>query len=516
VSRGAFPFLLGALLFLPSCPSHQPLRPPRRAVRTGLDRLVAGGFAVLRGKRVGLVCNPSSVDGEGRHAIDLLRGAPDVALAAIFAPEHGLRGSSLGEVEHGRDEATGLPVWSLYGEVRKPTPAMLAGLDVLVFDVQDVGARFYTYVSTMALAMEAAAEAGIPFVVLDRPNPIGGEVVEGPLLDPALRSFVGVHPIALRHGMTLGELARLFAARSLDGRRVDLLVVPCEGWRRDALFPETGIRWVPPSPNMPDPETALVYPGTCLLEATNLSEGRGTPTPFRLVGAPWVDGDRLASALAGLPDVVVGPARFTPRAIHGKALNPRHLDRECGGVRIRVREPARFRAVEFGVRLLCAVRDLHPGLLSFSAERFDRLAGARWLREAIERGEPASALLARLEEDAARFRGERAPYLLYPFGGAAPSRGMEGMLPADCPRCRLRFDPATSSGGRGASRAGSSFPFSRSPNRRPANAFRSVSAAPSRARIPRPSFAVRLRRRSGTRASRSSPPVFRRAPRPPS
>jgi uncharacterized protein YbbC (DUF1343 family) len=416
---GALLLHLGTLLLVPAC------RAPR--VRTGLDLLVARASGELRGKRVGLICHPASVDARGRHAIDLLRAAPGATLAAIFSPEHGLRGGETGEVAHGRDEATGLPVWSLYGEVRKPSPGLLEGLDLLVFDLQDVGARFYTYLSTMTLAMEAAAEAGIGFLVLDRPNPIGGEIVEGPVLDPDLQSFVGIRPIALRHGMTLGELARLVAARHLGGRRLDLSVLPCEGWERGMLFPGTGLPWVPPSPNLPDPEAALLYPGICLLEATNLSEGRGTDAPFRLVGAPWVGGERLAAALAGSPGVEVEASRFTPRSIPGKAPDPRHRDLECGGIRLRVTDPARFRSVDFGVRLLCAVRDLHPDRLSLAARGFDRLAGARWLREAIEGGEPVEAILPRLEAEAGRFREERAPYLLYgprsPGSAAGRDRG---------------------------------------------------------------------------------------------
>ncbi len=423
--------LVGALPSLPACRA--------RRVRTGLDLLVARAFEDLRGKRVGLICHPASVDARGRHAIDLLRGAPGAMLAAIFSPEHGLRGGETGEVPHGRDEATGLPVWSLYGEVRKPSPEMLAGLDLLVLDLQDVGARFYTYLSTMTLAMEAAAEAGIGFVVLDRPNPIGGEVVEGPLLEPDLQSFVGIRPIALRHGMTLGELARLIAARHLGGRPLDLSVLPCEGWTRGMRFPETGLPWIPPSPNLPDPESALLYPGICLLEATNLSEGRGTDAPFRLVGAPWVEGERLAAALAGIPGVEVVPARFTPRPIPGRAPNPRHRDLECGGVRLRVTDPVRFRSVDFGARLLCVVRDLHPGRLSIAARGFDRLAGARWLRAAIEEGDLVGAILPRLEAEAGRFREERARYLLYglPAGRSAPGR-RRGYAPVSRTACRGR------------------------------------------------------------------------------
>src|SRR5512137_2968769 len=286
-------------------------------VGVGLEVLLRSRGGPLRGRRVGLICNPTAVDGRLRHAADLLHALPGVTLAALFGPEHGVRGdaqylvSVAGEV----DAAPGLPVHSLYGATAaslRPPPAALAGLDVLCFDIQDVGARYYTYQATMLLCMEAAARAGLAFVVLDRPNPIGGLRVEGPALRPGFESFCGLHDLAPRHGLTVGELARLFVAeRGLD---LDLAVVPCEGWRRGEGARATGLPWVSPSPNMPTPETALVYPGMCLLEGTNLSEGRGTTRPFELFAAPWLDPAALAAALGAdrLPGVRFRPASFTP------------------------------------------------------------------------------------------------------------------------------------------------------------------------------------------------------------
>ena len=274
-----------------------------RGVAAGLDVLVARRFAPLRGKRVGLICNPTSVTRRLLHAADLLRAAPRVELALLLGPEHGVRGDAqyMKAVDgEGRDPRTGVRVVSLYGTTAaslRPNPRRLRGLDALVFDLQDVGTRYYTYQATMMLCMEAAAAAGIAFVVLDRPNPLGGLSVEGPGLLPGFESFCGLHDLAVRHGLTVGELAELFRVERKIG--VELQVVGCEGWRRGQLFRETGLPSILPSPNMPTPETALVYPGMCLLEGTNLSEGRGTTRPFELFGAPWLDGQGLSRASRG-------------------------------------------------------------------------------------------------------------------------------------------------------------------------------------------------------------------------
>ena len=262
--------------------TRQTAAPARAPVLPGIDVLLRDSLHLVRGSRAGLITNHTGIDSQGRPSIDRLVEAPDVELVALFSPEHGIRGTEEGGVEivGGRDPVSGLPVHSLYGETRKPTPEMLADLDILLFDIQDVGARYYTYVSTMALAMEAAGEAGIPFLVLDRPNPIDGVRVQGNVLDPAFSTFVGLYPVPMRHGMTAGELARLY--RGEFGVRVDLRVVPAAGWRRSMRFSATGLPWVPPSPNMPSVTSALHYPGTCLFEGTNLSVGRGTDEPFQV------------------------------------------------------------------------------------------------------------------------------------------------------------------------------------------------------------------------------------------
>src|SRR3990172_4633596 len=321
-------------------------------IASGLDVLVEERFAPLRGLAVGLICNLTSVDRRLRHAADLLHAARDVRLAALFGPEHGVRGDTqyMAAVGDERDRRTGVPVHSLYGssaESLRPDNRQLRGLDALVFDIQDVGARYYTYQATMLFCMEAAARAKLPFFVLDRPNPIGGRAGEGPALTPGFESFCGVPDRAGRPGMTVGELAGLYR----EERRLDLslTVIPCRGWRRGMHQRDTRLPWVFPSPNMPTPETALVYPGMCLLEGTNVSEGRGTTRPFELFGAPWLDGGRLAQALAAdrLPGVRFRPASFVPT--WGK-----HAGARCHGVEVAVVDREAFRPFRTGVACVAA------------------------------------------------------------------------------------------------------------------------------------------------------------------
>jgi uncharacterized protein YbbC (DUF1343 family) len=369
---------------------------------------------------VGLVCNPTSVDARLRHAADLFAGAPGVELAALFGPEHGVRGDAQYMVAVGaeRDARTGVPVFSLYGDRAdslKPAPAQLAGVDLLVFDIQDVGARYYTYQATMMLCMEAAAAARVPFLVLDRPNPIGGIAVEGPALRPGFESFCGLHDLAVRHGMTVGELAHLFAAeRRLD---LELEVLECEGWRRGLGARATGLPWVLPSPNMPTPETALVYPGMCLLEGTNLSEGRGTTLPFELFGAPWLDGQRLAEALSAerLPGVRFRPASFVPTW-------DKHAGVRCHGVELHVTDPEAFRPFRTGLAAVVRAREQDPGRFRWRSEpyefvegvlAFDLLCGSARERLAIEAGAAPAALSAAVAPEERAFSRRRAPYLLY-------------------------------------------------------------------------------------------------------
>ncbi|MGH7600887.1 MAG: exo-beta-N-acetylmuramidase NamZ family protein [bacterium] len=386
--------------------------------------VVADNFSEFQGKRVGIITNHTGIDSERRHIADLFHGADGVKLVALFGPEHGIRGDAPAgaKIATHTDPKTGVPAYSLYGEIRKPTPEMLKDIDVLIYDIQDVGARFYTYTSTMALCMEAAAEAKIPFYVLDRPNPIGG-LVEGPMLDPANRSFVGLYPIALRHGMTVGELAQMFNGEgwlktgpkeSPQAIKADLHVVPMQGWRHDMLFDETGLSWLSPSPNITALTTAQVYPGTCLLEATNLSEGRGTNLPFEKIGAPWIDSKKLIDKLQDrVPGIYLRPIDFIPMDIAGKAKNPKFKGTGCRGLQLDVTAPRTLRAVTFGVHLLCALHELHPKLLVINEGRMARLSGQSWIREMVLAGEKPEAILQRMEKGLGAFRELRQKYLLY-------------------------------------------------------------------------------------------------------
>ena len=400
----------------------EPLAPRAEdAVRTGADRLVAEGFARLRGKRVGLIANHTTrVD--TTHLSDLLARATGVELVALFGPEHGVRGTAEAgaEVRGGVDVRTGVPVHSLYGRTNKPTAEMLRDVDVLVFDVQDVGARFYTYISTMGLAMQAAAEAGIPFVVLDRPNPLGGEYVSGFTMEPQHESFVGLFPIPIAHGLTVGELARMIKGEAmLDGlESLELDVVPMEGWNRNMRWPETGLPWIAPSPNLPTYESALVYAGTCLFEALNASEGRGTTLPFVQLGAPYADGNSLAASLAqrGLPGASFEAISFTPQPLRGMSTDPRFRGQRLEGVRIRVENDDLYRPVEAAIHVIDAFRDQADEAGVPLIDRKDwlaRLSGSHALRDLLARGASPEEIIEQWEDDVARFKQLREPYLLY-------------------------------------------------------------------------------------------------------
>ena len=386
-------------------------------VESGLEALVRRRAARLRGRRVALLAHQASVDSRLTHAATLLADLPRVRLVRLFAPEHGLWGAAQDHapVRAARDPAAGLPVVSLYGARRAPTRAMLRGLDALVVDLQDVGARYYTFAWTLALALRACARAGVPVVVCDRPNPLGGVRVEGNLPDPAFASFVGLYPLPARHGLTLGELARYLNGAHALG--CDLTVVPMRGWRRAMLWEDTGLPWVAPSPNMPTPDTARVYPGGCLVEGTNLSEGRGTTRPFEWIGAPWLDAHRYAAALEAerLPGVRFRPARFRP-TFHKWA------GRLCGGVQLHVTDRERFRPFLTGVALLAVARRLAPRRFAwrrppYEYERrrrpIDILCGTDTVRRALELGVPLRALAATWRHDLGRWTRARAPYLLY-------------------------------------------------------------------------------------------------------
>jgi len=390
-------------------------------VATGLERVVTGDADVLRGRRVGVIANPTAVDAELRHAVDLLAAAPGVQLVSLFGPEHGLRGDAQDMIGVGddRDARTGLPVHSLYGHDEaslSPRPEMLEGIDLLVYDVQDVGSRYYTFVWTMVLAMRAAAKAGIGFAVLDRPNPIGGAAVEGGAIRAGHESFVGLVSCPNRHGLTAGEIARWRAAEEkLD---VELHVVELRGWRRDLYFEDTGLPWVMPSPNMPTRDTALVYPGMCLVEGTELSEGRGTTRPFELAGAPFLEPDAFAAALEAerLPGCRLRPVVFTP-TFH------KHAGRASGGVQIHVTDRAAFRPYLTGVAWLRAARHLAATEFRWRARAYefvdripaiDLLTGGPEIREGIDAGASLADLAATWAPAEAAFAAQRRPWLLYP------------------------------------------------------------------------------------------------------
>lgn len=390
------------------------LRPSAGAVASvlpGIDVLLADSLHLVRGQRVGLITNHTGVGADGVSSIDRIFAHPDVQLVALFSPEHGIRGAVEAgtEVADETDPETGIPIHSLYGETLKPTPAMLEGLDALLFDIQDVGSRYYTYIYTMALAMEAAGEAALPFIVLDRPNPVGGRLVQGNVLDPALSSFVGRYPIPMRHGMTPGELASLF--RSAFGVDVDLRVVPLQGWTRDMLYSDTGLAWRAPSPNMPDLESALHYPGTCLFEGTNLSVGRGTDRAFQWVGAPWLDGDQLARILtdARLPGVRFHPARFTPEGPGDGKFD----GIEVNGVRLEVTDPSIYDPTRAAMALLVESRRMSGERWEWTPEHFDRLAGTQRVRNGVELGESESEITRGWGQNIEAFRELREPVLIY-------------------------------------------------------------------------------------------------------
>lgn len=365
-------------------------------VEPGIDVFLTQAAPRLLGKRLGFITNRSAVDKAGVSDIDRLYCDPRFRLVKLFAPEHGLRADRQGDIIDGKDRVTGLPVVSLYGATKKPTSKMLEGLDALVFDIQDVGARFYTFQSTMALAMQAAAAAHLPFWVLDRPDPINGTAVEGAVLDPRLASFVGYYPIPVRHGMTLGELARFY--NGAFGIGCDLTVVPMHGWRRGMWFDETALPWVKPSPAMKSPVTAMLYPGICLFEATNV-DCRVGDRPFERVGASWIDGDAYARALAAhhLPGV-----RFAPFQMKG-----------VSGVEVEVTDREAFQAVRTGLVMVSVLHRLYPERLKIEPKGFDEMTGASWIRARLIQGDEPEAIAVAWQTETERFLRQREPYLLY-------------------------------------------------------------------------------------------------------
>jgi uncharacterized protein YbbC (DUF1343 family) len=394
---------------------------PPRFVVVGGEVLAASQFAMLAGKRVALIANQTSL-ANGQHLADLLHGTPEVRLAAILAPEHGFRGTAEAgaTVRHGKDAKTGAPIYSLYGRSKKPSLAMLKDVDVLLFDIQDIGTRFYTYISTLGLAMQAAATARIPFIVLDRPNPLGGEYVSGFVLERSLRSFVGQYPLPIVHGLTVGEIARMIKGEAwLDGlEHLDLKVVTMQGWQRAMRWPETQRTWVPTSPNIPSFESALLYPGIGIVGETEVNEGRGTGQPFTAFGAPWLDAPRLvqrleSSALAG---VRLEATRYVPASIDGVAKHPRFVGQTISGVRLSVTDADRLAPLELGMHVLAALaaEAKASGVpLIANVTMLHALAGTKRLYRLLMAGQDAGSIIAAWGDEVAQFKALRAKYLLY-------------------------------------------------------------------------------------------------------
>lgn len=379
------------------------------AVKTGLDVLARDGFKPLEGKRVGLITNHTGITRDKRHIIDLFHEAKNFKLTALFSPEHGIRGTADTHVASGKDEKTGLPIHSLYGKVKKPTSEMLKDVDVLVFDIQDIGARFYTYITTMAMCMEAAKENDKAVVVLDRPNPIGGEAVEGPILEDKLTGgFAGYYPIPTRHGMTVGELALFFNTEFKIGCKLE--VIKMEGWHRSMYFDQTKLPWINPSPNMRSQTGAINYPGLGALEATNLSVGRGTDTPFHIYGAPWINGEKLVADLNArkLPGVTFKAVKFTPRRIEGMPKYP-HTDSECRGFEPIITDRAAYQPVRTVMHILDALYRLHPKEFEFG--KCPGMIGRTDIAERLKRGEKPDDIVK--SWDISKFKEARAKYLLY-------------------------------------------------------------------------------------------------------
>ncbi len=383
-----------------------PLCAQRPPVQLGIDRLAADGFKLLEGQRIGLVTNQTGRDRRGRTTAEVLHKANAVRLVALFSPEHGFAGKLEGKVGNATHAGSRIKIHSLYGEHRKPTPEMLDGIDTLVFDIQDIGCRFYTYISTMGLCMQACAEHGKRFVVLDRPNPINGTDIGGPLLHEKDESFVGWHTLPVRHGMTIGELARMFNKEKGIGAR--LRVVKMAGWRRQDFYDATGLMWVNPSPNMRSLTQALLYPGVGLLETTNLSVGRGTDTPFQVIGAPWLNHLAMATALnaASIPGCRLVPVEFTPSASKFKGT-------KCRGIEILVTNRDAFDPLLLGMHLACHLARHHQE--DWEIHRYDRLLGSRVGQQLRARlaAEPPGKILAGFKDQLAAFQKRRQQFLIY-------------------------------------------------------------------------------------------------------
>lgn len=387
-------------------------------IKTGAETFMRYPRKYLNEKSVAVVTNHTGLLPNGEHIVDSLVRVKTVSVKALFAPEHGIRGNAPAgsKINNSIDSITGIPVYSLYGNTHKPTKEMLEGIDVVVFDMQDVGARFYTYISTLFYVMQACAEQNKKLYVLDRPNPLGGKYIAGPIIKKELESFVGIAPIPIAHGMTIGELAMMFNDGYLpNGLKANLEVIPMVGWKRSMNYDQTGFKWIAPSPNLPTVESAYIYPGTCFLEGTNISEGRGTESPFLTFGAPFINTVDLLALLKeyATPGITFEEVEFTPKDIPGKAKNPKFKGVKCFGLKARVTNPAISNPVYFGAKLLMALHKLYPDKFKFKDSTFDRLWGDKQIRLMILAGKVPVDIRNYWQEDFNKFKEQRKKYLLY-------------------------------------------------------------------------------------------------------
>ncbi len=388
-------------------------------VRLGNEKLVNEYFNLIKGKNIGVIANHTSLLSDGKHLVDFLYENKNVSLVAVFGPEHGFRGAApAGEkIETTIDDKTGIPVYSLYGRINKPTPEMLKNIEVLVYDIQDVGARFYTYISTLYLCLEAAAENNIKFIVCDRPNPIGGVIVDGPIVKKEFESFVGIAPLPIQHGMTIGELALYFndLIESKIGKKAILEVIKMDNWKREMLFDETRINWIKPSPNIIDLSTALIYPGTCLIEATNVSEGRGTNSPFLQIGAPFINSAELINELNKLnfSSLSFQSVQFIPTDIEGMASNPKFKDEKCNGIKIHILNTKNLYPVQFGLALISTLKKLYPEKFKINVSRMNRLTGNDEITKMLDSAVDYTEIINKFQSELTNFKQIRKKYLLY-------------------------------------------------------------------------------------------------------
>lgn len=419
--------LLFFFMFFSLTTYSQNLPAGKGRIKLGVEQFIEKHLDMVKGKSIGIITNHTGVLPDGSHLVDVLHAIPETKIKALFGPEHGIRGDAPDgkSLSHGTDEKTGLQVYSLYGQgVYKPTPEMLKDIDVLIFDIQDIGARFYTFTSTMFLSMEAAAENKIKFIVLDRPNPITGNRVEGAILHDSLRSFVGLHKIPIAHGMTVGELAKLVNDEGWlkNGVKADLTIIKMDGWKRKMWYDETGIPWIKPSPNMTSINTATIYPGVCFIEGTTVSEGRGTPNPFEIIGAPYINKDEFANTLNGykLKGVEFEPIEFTPTDILRVTVDPKYDSVKCDGIFIRIKDRNKYEPIKTGLYILHALKKLYPKDFKWrspsrSTSKYfvDLLAGTYDVRELTDKGLNPEKIMDRWTKDLNKFMKIRKKYLLY-------------------------------------------------------------------------------------------------------